>query len=273
MTSFKIIDNIKCYAPELAVQNNDYSSESFEVLFNAENSNFWFISRNKVIEYLFRKYLGKKTNYKVLEVGCGTGYVLTGLSKNKNYNLTGAEIYLEGLKYARQRLPDVEFIQMDATCMPFKSEFDAVGAFDVLEHIQEDELVIANIFSAIKEGGFFFVSVPQYKFMWSYLDDIAFHKRRYNRNELKEKIERAGFKVKYIGSFVFALFPAMFISRLIKKQKKIKEFDTHHEMYHELYLSPFLNSLFKLIMKVDELLIKTGISLPFGGSLVLVAEK
>ncbi|MBI4945065.1 MAG: class I SAM-dependent methyltransferase [Bacteroidetes bacterium] len=216
----------------------------------------------------------KNTDCKVLEIGCGTGYVLSGLSKKFDYKLMGAEIHLEGLRYAQQRLPLVEFIQLDATRMPFKSEFDAIGAFDVLEHIHEDELVIKNIFSALKEGGFLFVTVPQYMFMWSYLDDIAFHKRRYNRKELTEKIERAGFKIKYVGSFVFILFPLMFMARLFKKKQVLKEgFESNREMYRELYLSPFVNSLFKFFMKADQFLIKKGVSLPFGGSLILVAEK
>ncbi len=42
---------------------------------------------------------------------------------------------MEGLKYAKQRVPGAEFIQMDATEMPFENEFDAIGAFDVLELI------------------------------------------------------------------------------------------------------------------------------------------
>ncbi len=50
----EIIDGIKCYAPELATLNSDYPAEAFRILFKSEDTNFWFISRNKIIQHLFK---------------------------------------------------------------------------------------------------------------------------------------------------------------------------------------------------------------------------
>jgi SAM-dependent methyltransferase len=267
---YEIIEGIKCYNPELAMQNKGFQREGFEFLFKVEEKNFWFKSRNNGISYLFEKYLGTDKKRDILEIGCGTGFVLSGLSKYKNYNLTGAEIYLEGLKYAKQRLKNVEFIQCDATNLPFENEFHAVGAFDVLEHIDEDELVIKNVNKALKKDGKFFISVPQYKFMWSSIDDITYHKRRYSRKELVDKISRAGFKIEYVGSFVTSLFPIMYVSRLLQRSKKK---DAKPNEHAELDLNPIINKVFENIMKIDESFIRYGISLPYGGSLILVAKK
>ena len=41
----EIRDGIKCYSPELADMNDDYPVEAFKILYDAENTNFWFISR------------------------------------------------------------------------------------------------------------------------------------------------------------------------------------------------------------------------------------
>lgn len=84
-----------------------------------------------------------------MEIGCGTGYVLSGLSASTDFQLSGSDIHVEGLKYAKQRVPSAEFIQMDATEMPFETEFDAIGAFDVLEHISDDELALKNIHKSL----------------------------------------------------------------------------------------------------------------------------
>ncbi len=268
----KEIDGIKCYAPELAYANENYSVAAFERLFKAEDGHFWFQSRNRIIRHLIKKIRTKRSGrINFLEIGCGTGYVLKGLSDMENMTLQGSEIFLEGLKFAKKRLPGIELIQLDATRMPFTATFDVVGAFDVLEHIDEDVKVLEQVRASLKPSGYFLISVPQHRFLWSYLDDMAYHKRRYSRREMKRKLNNAGFEIEFITSFVFMLFPVMFLSRLIKGKGKGK-YDLDAQM-KELELPAGINKLFSGFMRIDEWLIKKGISLPFGGSLMAVARK
>lgn len=268
--NYKIIDTIKCFTPDLAYENADYPKYHFELLYGLESKNFWFRSRSKIIEHLFSRFLQYSQKVDILEVGCGTGFVLKGLSKFKNFKLYGADLHIEGLKFAKQRVPEAEFFQLDLRKIPFSEEFDAVGAFDVLEHIDEDELVIKNIYKALKPHGFFFVSVPQHKWLWSTQDDTSFHKRRYSKNELIKKLASVGFKVQYFTSFVFALLPLMIISRLRMKRKisTVTEYD-----YGELGANVLINFLLSVFMFFDEVLIKFGFNLPVGGSLIVVARK
>ncbi len=269
MEKTEIIDGIKCYAPSLAKENDGFSSESFLRLFELEHTSFWFRSRNNLIKHLFHKYIGDR-KAEVCEIGCGTGYVLKGLTSLKNLTLSGSEIYIEGLKYAKSRLPQVEFFQADATDLPFAEGYDAIGAFDVLEHISEDKKAMASIFKTLKPGGFFFITVPQYNWMWSLEDDIAFHKRRYGRKELRIKLEEAGFDVAYMGSFVFALFPVMAIQRFLGKRNRNKGIT---QAVDGFTIPSFINSVFYCLNQLDILFIKLGMSLPYGGSLVCVAKK
>ncbi|MDI9355825.1 MAG: class I SAM-dependent methyltransferase [Chitinophagaceae bacterium] len=266
---YELIDGIKCYAPELSKLNSDYPKEAFSILYEYEPKNFWFVSRNKVIQFLFGKFLGNK-KMKVLEIGCGTGFVLKGLSeKFEQYDLYGSEIHLEGIKFAKKRLPHVEFIQLDATHMPFINKYDSICAFDVIEHIDEDIKVIQQVNKALIQGGYFFITVPQYQWMWSINDDLAYHKRRYSKSELNNKLENNNFQVEYLGSFVFTLFPFMVISRFLKRKKAA---DITGDI-NELKLNPFINTIFLFLMKMDEILISSGFKLPFGGSLIVVAKK
>ena len=269
---FKEIDGIKCYAPDIAISKSDYPADLFHEFFKLESRNFWFKARNKMLIHLFKKYLGSSAKASVLEIGCGTGYVMQGLKAAcRNYEMYGAELHLEGLKFAKKRMPDVEFIQLDATDLPFENNFNAIGAFDVLEHIDEDQRVMDSVFKALKPGSHFFITVPQYRWMWSETDDIAFHKRRYTRKELKEKLINSGFQVKYMGSFVFFLFPFMIISRFINKTKST---DTNNNaVMAELKIPSVLNTIFYFFTLIDVWLVKWGLSLPWGGSLVCVAYK
>jgi SAM-dependent methyltransferase len=269
MKKAEIIEGFACYAPELALENDGFSVDTFRFLVSVEDRNFWFRSRNRVISYLVGNYLGKTESRKFLEIGCGTGYVLKGLQRLPNLELVGSEIYLKGLQYAKQRLPSVELIQVDATDMPFKNELDAVGAFDVIEHISEDEKVLTNIYKSLKIGGYAFISVPQYMHMWSYLDDLACHKRRYSRKELVSKMQAAGFQVEYVTGFVFLLFPLMRLSRALNRKKQLQA----ENEFSELRTGPAMNNFFSFFMRIDEALISAGIRLPWGGSLMIVGKK
>lgn len=266
------IQGIPCYAPDLAIENDGYPSTGFENYFKYEEGSFWFRTRNQLIEYLFKKYTDQSVKQTFMEIGCGTGYVLKGLSKLPNAELIGSEIYVNGLTFAQKRLPQVKFVQLDARDMPFENEIDNIGAFDVLEHIEEDEAVMKSVYTALKPGGKFYISVPQHQFLWSNIDEYLCHKRRYSRSEMLGKLRAAGFEIRWVSSYVFTLFPAMAISRLLKK--KAPASNTYNKTVQtEIVLPKFLDSLMDGLMGIDKLLIKMGLSLPVGGSLYVVAVK
>lgn len=269
MLDYTIIEGFKCYNPEVAFDNNGFSSESFDILQSSEQNNFWFIGRNRIILYVVEKHSGLKDKLKFLEIGCGNGVVLENLQKNTEYDLFGSDIYVQGLRNASSRLKDVELIQIDATKFIDDNKFDAIGMFDVLEHIEEDKQVLVNTYKSLKPGGCLYITVPQYKFLWSELDNIAFHKRRYTRKEIKGKLQEAGYKIEYLGSFVFFLFPLMIFSRMFLKLRKSDKISGQEEFVS----GKFINSILQFFIYLDELLIRFGVQLPFGGSIICVAKK
>ena len=79
-------------------------------------------------------------------LACGTGFVLAGIAKvHPKMALHGSEIFLDELTVAATRWPDLQFMQMDARCLPYRDEFDVIGGFDVLSHIEQDEVVLAQL--------------------------------------------------------------------------------------------------------------------------------
>jgi SAM-dependent methyltransferase len=263
------IEGFRCYAPALARGSADYPIENFDLLYRLEAEHFWFRARNRIILSMFRHYLADRAHSRVLEIGCGTGYVLQGLAAAGRYELIGLEEHLAGLRYARDRLPSVEFVQADARDLPYESEFDGIGAFDVLEHIAEDAAVLASVWRALKPGGIVVLTVPQHKWLWSATDEQARHKRRYTRRDLSAKLAAAGFVLLRGTSFVTALLPVMYLSRLAKRRQPAR---AGAELY-ELEISPAANMMCSAAMRIDEALIGMGVSLPVGGSLLAVARK
>jgi len=255
------------FAPELSLKNDGFDEGDFDMLNQREDGHFWFQARNQLILWALRKYFPNILSF--FEIGCGNGFVLSGVEKsNPKMKLYGSELYKTALSNAEKRLKNVSLFQMDARKIPFSEEFDIVGAFDVLEHIKEDESVLTQMHQVVKPGGGILLSVPQHKFLWSDSDKFSFHVRRYESKELIEKVEKAGFEVILSTSFVSFLLPFMFISRWLSKGK-IKE--TGPKV--ELKINPVLNIVFKQILDLERLLIQCGLRFPMGGSLMIAARK
>jgi SAM-dependent methyltransferase len=244
-----------------------FDAELVSTLAGAEDESFWFRSRNALIVSTIVRSFPKAATF--LEIGCGTGYVLRGVRDAlPDLELTGAELSAEGLEVARQRLPDVRLLELDALAMPFEEAFDVVGAFDVLEHIDDDERAFRGIFRAVKPQGGAIFTVPQHPRLWSGLDDLAGHRRRYTRTDLVAKLERAGFVDFRTTSFVSLLLPAMFLSRL-RRRSGSKPFD----LEEALRLPRLLDRVCESIMSVERRLIESRLTLPAGGSLLAVARR
>jgi SAM-dependent methyltransferase len=256
------------FAPELTYGDGSDATYDYGYIFDVEGKNFWFRSRNRLLLWTLERYFPGSNKF--LEIGCGTGFVLSGIRQTfPKLILSASDVLIRGLAYAHQRLPDVSFFQMDARNIPFEAEFDIIGAFDVLEHIEEDELVLSQIYQATQPGGGIILTVPQHPFLWSPLDEYSHHKRRYTRPGLVKKVSRAGFKLIRVTSFISLLLPLLWLSRWKKRQVTEDNFDAAAEFK----INTFLNLALEKILTVERYLIERGFSFPAGGSLLVIAQR
>ncbi len=270
---YVLVDGIKCYSPEEAEQYTDYPDDGFDVTDRLEQDSFWVRSRNRLLTKMIRRYAKSLTQPRFLEIGCGTGAFIEELASDTGLHITGSEIYIKGLHFAKRRLPQVEFIQYDAKQGVLPEKFDIIAAFDVIEHIDDDVAAIANIHAMLVDGGHFIVTVPQHKFLWSRLDQIVKHKRRYTRRELVDKLEQRGFTVVRRTSFLFVLFPLMAVVRLLDRPAANPDSVDDTNFEQRVGFPRPVNWLFDKLMRIDEALIQLGVSLPFGGTLLVIARK
>jgi SAM-dependent methyltransferase len=255
------------FAPEFSGENDLYPASGFERLAPLEERNFWFRSRNELIAWGARKWLAAEGKF--LEIGCGTGFVLSRMEREfPRLECFGSEIYGTGLVYASKRLKRTELFQMDARHIPFQDEFNAIGLFDTLEHIPDDEGVLAQIHQALAPGGSVILTVPQHAFLWSYVDEYTHHARRYERKDLGQKLEKAGFDLVMATSFISFLLPLMWLSRM-RQGKPTADFDPEAEFK----IHPWLNLVLEKVLTVERFFIRMGFRLPWGGSLLMIARK
>ncbi len=237
------LDGYLAFAPELARKNDGFAAEYFPKVATFEEGNFWFESRNRLLLWAVGRYFPQ-------------------------LQVSGSEMFVDALPYAASRLPGTTLFQMDARRIPFESEFDLIGGFDVLEHIEEDNAVLREMHRALQPGGGLILTVPQHPFLWSVIDDYSFHKRRYTRSELIGKVRAAGFEILTVTSFISILLPFMFLSRL-RRRSAARDFDPHAEFK----IGAGVNRILTQALTLERLAIQQGASLPMGGSLLLVAQR
>ncbi|WP_449652606.1 class I SAM-dependent methyltransferase [Thermomonas sp.] len=261
------IQGFPAYAPILADKAPGYDPAHYVELSTLEAGNFWFKARNALILDAIDRYVPFREDF--LEIGCGTGFVLGAIAQAyPDTHCQGSEIFVEGLGIAARRLPHADFMQMDARCIPFVDHFDAIGAFDVLEHVTEDEQVLRQVYGALRANGRILLTVPQHRWLWSVQDEYAHHVRRYPPRELEDKLLRNGFRVIFSTSFVTLLLPALAVSRLAKGNKTSAQ-----DPFREFRLPRWLNRTLGAIMTAERFLIRIGIRFPIGGTRLIVAEK
>ena len=262
------VGGFAAYAPALAEGGGGFKPAYFERLAAMEAGNFWFRARNDIIVWALRRYAPGFSS--MLEVGCGTGFVLAGnVAAFPRARFVASEIFSAGLLFAAQRVPMAELFQMDARAIPYEGEFDVVGAFDVVEHIAEDAQVLRQMHQALSPGGILVLTVPQHQWLWSAADEYAMHQRRYDAQGLHALVRDAGFELIRSTSFVSLLLPAMWLSRLLGRSRTVADFDAEAE----LRLPRWLNAAFAACLRLELAAMKLGLSWPWGGSRLVVARK
>lgn len=242
-----------------------FNEAHFDYLYEVEEKHFWFIGRNWIIWSILSPMVTSES--RMVEIGCGNGKV-TSFLKSKGVRIAGGDLYERGLRFCRSRGIE-ELYRVDVTSLPFKDSWDIIGIFDTIEHIEDDALAIKNLYEALKEGGHLILTVPAYKFLWGSMDEVARHKRRYTRREIVEKLQTAGFSVKRASYFMTFLFPLLaFIRAISKKDTSIEGCENLTEMK----IIPFVNGLFKFLMKLEAMTIRWG-DLPFGSSIIVMAQR
>ena len=154
----------------------------------------------------------------------------------------------------------------DVTELPMTTaEFDAVVSTDVLYHVEDDALALQELVRVLRPGGVLVINVPAYQWLWSYHDVAVHSQRRYDREELREKIAAAGLEILKITHWNMLLLPLIVLRR--------KFLPAPRGGSDVLAYVPWLNSILKGVMAIETALLTTTGYLPAGSSLLVVARK
>ncbi|NJN67665.1 MAG: class I SAM-dependent methyltransferase [Chloroflexaceae bacterium] len=255
-----------------------YDPVFFDSLFAVEDHHFWFRARNHLIAAVLSRLVADLSpGYRVLEVGCGTGNTLRVLEQVcSDGHVMGMDLFREGMPFARQRVA-CPLVQGDMQQPPFRAGFEVIGLFDVLEHLPDDRQVLRDLHAMLAPGGTLFLTVPAYPSLWSYFDEASCHYRRYGPAELARKLEDTGYRVAHLTPYMASLFPLVWVGRrvasLMKRDPAPTRERTHELARNELRIVPLVNEVLSWVLTWEVRLVARGWVLPFGASVVGVAQK
>lgn len=239
--------------------------QAYREMLQMEGYYWWYVGKRKLVFSLLQKLF--RTQGRILDVGCGTGFFLNELRK-RGYSAFGLENERKALDLSYdQKIHGVT--RGKAENPPFKKDsFDVILLLDLLEHLEDDIHVIKMLSEILTKDGCFLVTVPAFSFLWGRHDEVFHHKRRYTARELKRIFTDAGFMVKKISYTNFFIFPFVLFWRSIKRYFNISGIPET-----DFWKVPgILNTILIMLYSIEALLVRFTY-LPFGVSIICVATR
>jgi SAM-dependent methyltransferase len=230
--------------------------------FNEEGMGVWADIRLRQINSQMARH-GIST---IWEVGSGNGAVCLGLAEKGHEALAVEPLYSGARFTASQGLPSFA-CTLDELSLPTGS-LSAVGAFDVLEHIENPDPLLMEFARVLSSEGVLLITVPAHPFLFSEYDSSIGHFRRYTSKELKASLGRAGFEVIYSRHLFAFLVPIAWLLRVLPEKVGIKKnTEAAKAARFHFRIAQLLSPLFKFLVFVEG-----ALRLPIGLSLFVVAK-
>jgi dolichyl-phosphate beta-glucosyltransferase len=236
-------------------------SAAMDLMNQAEDSHWWYLAKRRIVLSSLERFA---SSGRCLDIGCGGGAML--LEAGSEVPAFGIDLSSQALDHARARgLRGLA--KGEASALPFATAtFDSVLVLDVLEHHARPEHLLREIKRVLEPGGVLIVTVPAYKWMWSYADHVLGHYRRYTKTRLAEELAGSGFVLERVSYFHSWLLPIAWAFRklrtIVRSTGSADDFAVPRPLNRLLYVVTQLE--LRLLSRFD---------MPFGLSVLGIARR
>ena len=246
-----------------------YPEGDHATCFAIEDRSFWFRHRNRCIVAAARRHVPSGF---VLDIGGGNGYVARALI-DAGFETVLLEPGPDGAQNARQvrQIPDVICSSLEDAQLR-DGTIPAVGMFDVVEHIEDDRRVAVDVHRILQPGGYFYLTVPAFNWLWCEADVEAMHYRRYSPATMQAALA-AHFDIVYMTALFERLVPAFFLSRTLPyavglRGRSQRQFQAEHQPGGATGTAWLERLLAHEVRRIE-----AGRSLRWGSTLLVVARR
>lgn len=225
---------------------------------------WWYVARADLLQTVMQPHVGDAS--RVLDVGSADGPSV-GWLRERGHRIA-LDLDPRGLAPGD--------VCGSVTDLPFADEaFDLVGAFDVVEHCEDEAGALGEILRVLRPGGRLLMSVPAYEWAWTHHDDLNHHQRRYTRSRAVAALEAAGFDVLRATYAFMGTFPFFAADRLRTRMRERRQ-PAPRPAEDVVPPLPEVGGVVEKVLlggaRLDQRLLARR-DLPFGSSVLLVGRK
>ncbi len=220
-------------------------------------------SRRHALDQLRRHV--QMNNAVILEVGCSSGFLLCQIAENlENAMAIGSDVVRGPLEKLASTCPHFPLFQFDLVRCPFPDScVDAVVLLNVLEHIEDDDAALRQVYRILKPGGVAVIEAPAGPHLYDVYDKSLRHFRRYALSVLLRKVREANLQVVERSHLGFFLYPGFQFVKHKNMQLLSEDLDTQRRSVEASIRKTMSSSLLRAVMRL-ELNLGRWISFPFG---------
>lgn len=242
----------------------------FANIFEAERKFWWYRGMNRILFRLLDPIARERKFHRVLEAGCGTGYLSRLVEERYRWAMHPVDLGWEGVSFGRT-LGVQRLTQADIASLPFPDgAFDAVLCMDVIVHFPpgEEQRAFQELARVLAPGGLAIVRVSALDALRSRHSQFAHERQRFTRSRLVGALEAAGLRTlrcTYLNSLLTPVALAKFRvwEPLTRQPPASGVADVH----------PLINGILEMPLRFEAGWLGRGFDLPVGQSLLAIAER
>ena len=250
----------------IAPENAQLNEIEYQKLAAVEDTMWWFRALRKNVLSLIERF-APRSAAPMLDAGCGTGGVLRAVEQvHGPAPLFGFDIF-PGAASLAAASTRAHVAVASVNALPYPSgSFKCIFSLDVMcQRGVEPARTLREFHRCLAPGGIVIIQVPAYMWLWSYHDVQCHTAHRFTRHEVEMFLRAQGFKPRFATYWNAMLLPLLAIRR---KVLPVSHAETDVRKYPVL-----LDRIFSAVVSLDCKMISHGFTLPFGSSVLVVAEK
>jgi SAM-dependent methyltransferase len=237
----------------------------YEAMRDVQARHWWYSARRRILDQTLERVRDSGVPDGVIyDLGCGVGANLAMLKRFGT--CVGVDSSPEAVAYCHE-LGHHEVLRSDLERLEglTPDSGNVVLLADVLEHLDDVDGCLRSVRTLLKPGGAVVITVPAFMFLWSGLDELAHHRRRYTERELRQSVGRH-FEIEWSTYFNTLLFLPAYACRVLERALGRDGSD-------ESRVPPWpFNDLLRSVFAAETHLLERT-RLPFGVSVLCVARK
>jgi SAM-dependent methyltransferase len=235
-----------------------------------EQDFWWYRGMRQILFRMLDPLVKERRMDRVLEAGCGTGYLSHFLQTERGWPVVPLDLSGEGLRYARALGVD-RAVQGDIGALPFAdSAFDLVLSLDVIVHFPrgQEHIPMRELARVTRPGGLIVLRVSALDILRSRHSEFVFERQRFTRGRLRELMAGCGIRVLRLTYANSLLLPVA-----MAKFRLWEPLSGAPKGSGVAPVAPWLDRLLYAPLALEAGWIGAGRGLPLGQSLIAIGER